>query len=167
MTNLNRRDLLTASFAGGIATTLPVNLLPAATAVNDQLQVAVIGLGGMGSHHLRQLLKRGDVRVAMLCDVDAEICSSAADQVKQEAGHQPTRVKDFRRVLDDKTIDMVVVATPHHWHCPIAIPALQAGKDVYLEKPGSHVFREGRLLVEAARKYNGSSSTARRCDPVT
>ena len=154
MTKLNRRDLLAASFAGGVGTTLLVNPLPGATAVNDQLQVAVIGLRGMGSGHLRRLLKRRDVRVATVCDVDAEICASAADQVKQEAGHHPTRVEDFRRVLDDKTIDVVVVATPHHWHCPIAIPALQAGKEVYLEKPGSHVFREGRLLVDAARKYD-------------
>ena len=128
--------------------------LSAATAVNEQIQVAMIGVRGMGSGHVKRLLSRRDVRIAAICDVDAEVLGRAQQTVQNATGQTPNAQEDFRRVLEDKTIDAVVIATPHHWHGPIAIPALQAEKDVYVEKPGSHVLREGRLLVDAAAKYN-------------
>ena len=84
-------------------------------------------------------------------------------------GKTPQTTHDYRTIIDDKSIDAVVIATPHHWHCPIAVPALLAGKDVYVEKPASHVFQEGRLLVDAARK-NGrivQHGTQMRSSPVT
>ena len=151
MSGLTRREVLTAS-AGGAVTLLGAVGLSSAGTVNDQVQVAVIGVGGMGHGHVRRLLKRKDVRIACVCDVDQHHVSRAVESVKSATGRAPETVEDFRRVLDNKAIDAVVIATPHHWHCPIAVPALVAGKDVYLEKPGSHVFREGRLLVEAVKR---------------
>ena len=154
MSPMTRRELLATSIGGmAAATVVGTSSSAKAVSVNDQLQVAVIGVRNMGHGHIRNLVKRRDVRVAALCDVDRQMLDRAALTVTNANGQTPILLDDFRRVLDIKSINAVIVATPHHWHCPIAIRALQAGKDVYLEKPGSHVFREGRLLVEAARKY--------------
>jgi predicted dehydrogenase len=115
--------------------------------------VGLIGVGGMGLGHVKRLLDRQDATVAAVCDVDQQMRDRAADAVRQATGKSPATIGDFRKLLDDKSIDAVVVATPHHWHCAVAMRAMEAGKDVYLEKPASHVFREGRLLVEAAAKH--------------
>ena len=151
MARISRRDLLATALGGTAAFALGVRSQAKAAAVNDQIQIALIGLRGMGHGHLRTLLQRQDVRVASLCDVDQQVLARAQETVKDNRGEIPMLVEDFRRVLDNQFIDAVIIATPHHWHCPIAIRALQAGKDVYVEKPASHVFREGRLLVQAAR----------------
>ena len=154
MSEMTRRDMVVTSVSGAAATALSATALTAAGSSNDQIQVAVIGVRGMGRGHVERLLKRRDVRIAALCDVDPKVLASAQKLVSDATRQTPKPMNDFRRVLDDDSVEAVVIATPHHWHCPIAIPALQAGKDVYLEKPGSHVFREGRLLVEASRKYD-------------
>lgn len=124
-----------------------------AASPNEEIAVASIGFNGMGHFHLQTLVARSDVRVATLCDIDERVRGRGAETVAQAKGKTPQLVGDFRRVLDDKSIDAVVIATPHHWHIPIAIRALAAGKDVYLEKPASHVFREGPVLVEATKKF--------------
>ena len=154
MTPITRRQVVLGSVGGAAATVMTMSSRSAAAVVNEQIQVAVIGVRGMGGGHIKQLVNRSDVRVAALCDVDQQVLARAKQTVNDTTGHKPKAFEDFRRVLDDKTIDAVVIATPHHWHCPIAIPALQSEKDIYLEKPGSHVFHEGRLLVEAADKYD-------------
>ena len=154
MSTINRRELIATTFGGVAAGVLGAASLTRAAAVNEQIQVAVIGVGGMGGGHVRRVVERHDARVAALCDVDQQVLVRVQEKVKDATGRTPKLWEDFRHVLDDRTIDAVVIATPHHWHCPIAIPALQAGKDVYLEKPGSHVFREGQLLVEAACKHD-------------
>ena len=151
MQRISRRGVILGSVGGAAAT---MNSLTSQAQINDQIQVAVIGVRGMGGGHIKRLVNRSDVHLAALCDVDRQVLARGGQAVHDAKGYKPRLVADFRRVLDDKRIDAVVIATPHHWHCPIAIPALQAKKDVYLEKPGSHVFREGRLLVEAARKYD-------------
>lgn len=97
-------------------------------------------------------LKVPGVDIATVCDVNERNLSRGVSTVKDAQGKPPRAEQDFRRVLDDQGIEAVVVATPHHWHAPIAVRALEAGKHVYVEKPASHVFREGRRLVEAARK---------------
>jgi len=153
MSHITRRQLVVASLGGAAATALGVNSLAKAAAASEQIQVAVIGVGGMGHGHIRRLEQRRDVRVAALCDVDQQALARAQETVTNASGQAPALVQDFRRVLDNRSIAAVIIATPHHWHYPIAIRALQAEKDVYLEKPGSHVFQEGRLLAEAARKY--------------
>ena len=106
----------------------------------------------MGMGHVLQAARNEGARVAALCDVDNQVIARGVKKVQDIAGNTPRTTQDFREVLDDDSIDAVVIATPNHWHCPIGIAALLAGKDIYIEKPASHVFREGRLLVEAARK---------------
>jgi len=118
------------------------------------LVVGVIGTGGMGRNHLKQLATRKEVKIAYICDPDANALGQAAKVVKDGNGTEPKAVKDLRTVLDDKVVDAVFIATADHWHGPAAILACQAGKHVYVEKPCSHNIREGRLMVEAARKSN-------------
>lgn len=151
----SRRSFLRQSTAGA-ATFAAVNAIPAAspvTAAPARLPIALMGCGGMGVHHLKNLIQRPDVDVRYVCDVDANRLASAARIVEAGQGRAPTPVKDFRRILDDKTIAAIWMATPDHWHTPGAILAAQAGKHVYVEKPCSHNVREGRLLVEAASRY--------------
>ncbi|HVX12792.1 MAG TPA: Gfo/Idh/MocA family oxidoreductase [Pirellulales bacterium] len=114
--------------------------------------VGIIGTGGMGMNHVRQLSARKDVRVAYVCDVDANRLAEAARTVESATGTAPQAVNDLRRVLDDKQVAAVWIATPDHWHAPAAILALDAGKHVYVEKPCCHNVREGRLMVEAVRR---------------
>ena len=118
----------------------------------DRLPVAVIGPGGMGMAHTNQLASNKSVRVAYVCDVDEQRAARAADAVTKGSGLAPKVVKDMRQVLDDKEIKAVWIATPDHWHAPAAILAANAGKHVYVEKPCSHNMREGRLMIEAARR---------------
>ena len=115
----------------------------------DRPTVAVIGVGGRGGGLARTAVDYADLLT--VCDVQQKKAENIATILKKN-GRQPKAVSDFRRVLDDKAIDAVFIATPHHWHTPIAVRALEAGKHVYIEKPASHVFAEGRLLIEAARK---------------
>jgi predicted dehydrogenase len=112
-----------------------------AAGANDKVVVGLIGCGGRG----RRFFEYADY----VCDPDALHLSEAAKQAGIDASRAVT---DMRRLLDDKSIDAVVIATPDHWHAPAAILALQAGKHVYVEKPCSHNFRESQLLVEAARR---------------
>jgi predicted dehydrogenase len=120
----------------------------------DTVRIGVIGMGGRGNALLRDVTRVPKAKVTHVCDVDQarlERAQAAADK----AGFGRVRGSgDLRRVLEDKNVDAVLVATPDHWHAPAAILAIQAGKDVYVEKPVSHNLREGRLIVDAARKHN-------------
>ena len=148
MTGLDRRTFLGA--AGAVA--LSGSLAGAAPA-SERLRVGVIGTRGRGAELAREFARRPDCEVVALCDVDdASMVKPLAD-VEKIAGKAPRTEKDFRRLLDDKTIDAVINATPDHWHALVAVMACQAGKDVYSEKPASHNVVEGRRMVEAARKY--------------
>jgi predicted dehydrogenase len=152
MRSLRRREFLAGTglgIAGAIATTSTAAARP--VGANGRLTVAVIGCGQMGTSHLRALVRRDDIDIAYTCDVDESRSGHAAERAK-EASRSPRAVQDLRRVLDDKAVDAVWIATPDHWHGPAAILACQAGKHVYVEKPCSHNIREGRLMVEAARK---------------
>jgi predicted dehydrogenase len=114
--------------------------------------IGFIGCGGMGSNHLRSLVGRRDVRLAYVCDVDAQRLAAAVKQAENAGQKTPQAVADLRRVLDDKAVQAVFIATPDHWHAPAAILAASAGKHVYVEKPCSHNLREGRLMIDAARR---------------
>jgi predicted dehydrogenase len=118
----------------------------------DPIAVGVIGPGGMGTHHLEQLVKRKDVRITHVCDVDQNRLAKAAKFVEEKTGKAPKAVKDMREVLDDKAVKAVWIATPDHWHAPATILAADAGKHVYVEKPCCHNLREGRLMTDAARR---------------
>ncbi|MCH8219456.1 MAG: Gfo/Idh/MocA family oxidoreductase, partial [Planctomycetes bacterium] len=116
---------------------------------NDDIRVAIIGLGGKGSSHVKQFSNLPGVRLVALCDVDPQ---RLAKQVKRVDGaHSQT---DPRRILDRQDIDAVVIATPDHWHAPACIWACEAGKDVYVETPASHNLAEGERMVQAGRLWN-------------
>jgi predicted dehydrogenase len=121
---------------------------------NDRLNFAVIGLNGRGYAHLSSLkANKSAARISHVCDVDSEILKKFADSTRQEMGEAPAAVKDFRAILEQKDVDAITIATPDHWHTPMAIAGLQAGKHVYLEKPCSHNPAEGAMLVQAQQKY--------------
>ncbi len=151
MPPISRREMLVSTAAVGAFAALPARA--SVLGANERISVAFVGVRGMGHHHVSRLAGRADVQVAALCDIDQAVLTRAEQTVKEATGKAPPLVGDFRRLLDDPKVDAVVVATPHHWHCPIAVRAVQAGKDVYVEKPASHVFREGRALVDAAKKH--------------
>ena len=124
-----------------------------ARAANDVINVAIVGLGGRGNDHLREFLKRPDVRVVALCDVDQAALDRAAAVVDETKAPRPRTYADVRALLDNRDVDVVSIAAPNHWHALATIWATQAGKDVYVEKPASHNFFEGRRMSEAAAKH--------------
>jgi predicted dehydrogenase len=150
MANNSRRSFLKSTGLGLVAA--GAASAGAVAGANDRIVVGVIGPGGMGTGHLRHLVGRKDVEIAYVCDPDRNRAGAAADLVVKATGRRPQAVGDLRRILEDRAVTAVFIATPDHWHAPAAILALDAGKHVYVEKPCSHNIREGRLMVEAARR---------------
>ncbi len=137
---------------------------------NDRLHFAVMGLNGRGYAHLSALKANRDAaRIAYVCDVDTATLKKFAASAQGEMGEAPQAEQDFRRVLAQKDVDAVTIATPDHWHTPMAILALQAGKHVYVEKPCSHNPAEGAMLMEAQRRYGKlvQMGTQQRSSPHT
>lgn len=121
---------------------------------NDKVNFAIVGLNGRAYAHLSALRSNADrARVSWVCDVDSGILQRFAMRTEKALGYAPRAEKDFRNMLEAKDVDAVTIATPEHWHTPMAILALKAGKNVYVEKPSSHNCREGELLVAAQKKY--------------
>jgi len=127
---------------------------PARAATEDHIRVAVVGIHGRGGDLARKFAGRPDCEVAYLCDVDQSLFPTRTRDVASIQGHAPNVIDDFRRALDDTSVQAIVVATPDHWHALATIWSCQAGKDVYVEKPVSHSPWEGRKMVEAARRYD-------------
>lgn len=151
-----RREFLDALAVGaaGLAVGTTAKSYAQILGSNDRLNFAVIGLNGRAYAHLSSLrVNRSAARISHVCDVDSDILAKFADRVQREMGEAPAAVKDFRNVLQLKDVDAITIATPDHWHAPMAIAGLQAGKHVYVEKPCSHNPAEGAMLVEAQRKY--------------
>lgn len=160
---LNRRRFLKNS----LLTTASLSLFPArgaevqaqasATArvigANSDIRYAVVGFNGRGRDHLKELGDLKGTRLVALCDVDSKVLGREVDRCKTN-GNPVQGYTDIRKLLENDTIDVVTIATPNHWHSLAAIWAIQAGKDVYVEKPVSHNVWEGRQVVEAARKHN-------------
>jgi predicted dehydrogenase len=119
----------------------------------DKLRVAVVGVNGRGMSHVGGFANKNGCVVTTICDCDSGVIKRAMNTVKDRQGKEPKYEQDVRKVVEDKDIDIVTIATPNHWHALAAIWALQNGKDVYVEKPVSHNVSEGRRIVEAARKY--------------
>ncbi|MBI1895478.1 MAG: Gfo/Idh/MocA family oxidoreductase [Acidobacteria bacterium] len=142
---MNRREFVASAAAGAAFSTR-------AAGAGDKVNVAVIGIRGQGRGLTARFAAQPDVNIVALCDIDPRVYGPAAKLVEQAQGKRPPLVTDLRRVLDDNTVDAVVIATPDHWHAPATILACDAGKDVYVEKPASHNLREGRLMVKAARR---------------
>lgn len=123
---------------------------------NDRVVVASIGIRGQGNSVKRGFARLPNVEVKTLCDIDANLAPERVNdaRLKDVATFKPAFVQDLRRVLDDKDVHAVIIATPNHWHALATIWALQAGKHVYVEKPASHTVLEGRKMVEAAARFN-------------
>jgi len=160
MEKLSRRRLIEDSLAAlgtaALATAVE-SPTPAQTGrkvgPNDRIRIAVIGVHGQGRSHVKAYSGMKDVEIVAICDADTATFGPALEIVRQAGKKEPETVQDLRRVLDRKDIDCISSATPNHWHSLLAIWAMQAGKDVYMEKPASHELLEGRRMVEAARKY--------------
>jgi len=150
MSTTPRREFLKQAGVASVVVAIGTNI--ASAQATKKVVVAVIGTGGMGSSHVRNLAARKDIEFAYVCDVDQQRLAAAA-KIVTDAGHPaPQAVGDLRKVLDDKRVDAVWIATPDHWHTPAAILALDAGKHVYVEKPCCHNIREGQLLAEAVKR---------------
>lgn len=121
---------------------------------NDRLRVCVMGINGRGKSHLGNFAKIKNVDVTTICDVDSRLFNERSKKYFTDKGlPEPKTEQDIRKVLDDKDVDIISIATPNHWHSLATIWACQAGKDVYVEKPMTHNVFEGRKVVEAAHKY--------------
>src|SRR5215210_3631288 len=123
---MNRRDFLASSAGAGITTALSAGLISAAKAAvskqpSERIVLGMIGLGGRGHGLTKGFLDRSDVSIAYLCDPDPRQYGDLSELIKTKSGHQPKGVTDYRHVLDDKSVDAVVIAAPDHWHCPLAI----------------------------------------------
>ncbi len=160
MSRISRREFLEQSMIAAAATAA----VPSAEALarpsparlpgpNEILRLAVCGVKGRGSSHVGEFSKMPDVHVAAICDVDESVIDRVMATAQKGSGKKPAYYKDFRKLMEDKSIDAVSVATTNHTHTLISIHAVLAGKHVYVEKPLSHNVWEGRQLVTAARKH--------------
>ncbi|UCE47512.1 MAG: Gfo/Idh/MocA family oxidoreductase [Phycisphaerales bacterium] len=151
MRSLNRREFMrgTVGAAAALAVVPPRKVRGA----NDKIVIGVMGLGGRGTYLAESFAKRPDAEIAYLCDADTRRYARAREAVEEAQNRRPKLVQDFRRILEDRSVDVLVNATPDHWHALGSIMACQAEKDVYVEKPMAHNIREGRKMIEAARKY--------------
>jgi predicted dehydrogenase len=149
---VTRRGFLGQAAGVAAAVTWSRHAAARGTGAEAPLRVGLIGCGGIGGSHLRLLARRQDVRVAYVCEPDANRLAAAASLVESAGQPAPKAVRDMREILDDRTVGAVWIATPDHWHAPAAILAADAGKHVYVEKPCSHNLREGRWMIDAARR---------------
>lgn len=161
MSHLTRRKFLEDSLlatAAAAAAVAPKTLLAAEEKQtinpNDKITAAIIGCGIRGKQHASSLARLTDCEIAYVCDPDRDRAAEVSAQLVEQQRPAPKAVQDLRAVLDDKSVDVVFIAAPNHWHALAAIWAMQAGKDVYVEKPVSHNVSEGRRIVQTARKHS-------------
>ena len=150
MSGLSRRSFLGRSALGMAA--LPAVVQRGAVSANEKLRVGLVGCGGMGRGDLNTFFMNEEVDCPIICDIDDSRLAEGVKLVEGRRGHTPETVKDFRRVIDRKDIDVVLVATPDHWHALPTVYACQAGKDVYVEKPLGRTIDEGRAMLDAMRQ---------------
>ena len=135
---------LVPAFSGALAGCAP----------SDRINVGLIGCNGMGFANLSEFLKHPEVECLALCDIDESVLQKRAADVQKIRGAAPANLyKDWRKIIDNNVIDLVIVGTPDHWHCLQMISACEAGKDVYCEKPIGRTIEECNLMVKAAKKY--------------
>ena len=155
----SRREFLVTSSAAAVAAGLGAGgwpapaVAPSLRSPNDELRVACTGIRGRGRAHIDGLAAVPGVRVVALCDIDENVLAARAVEMESRSAVKPKRFVDYRRLMEDRQIDAVTIATPNHTHALVAIAAMEAGKDVYVEKPCSHNLWEGRQLVRAARQF--------------
>lgn len=136
----------------------------------ERLNLGIIGCGGIMTHHVKGLVERKEaVSISYLCDVDPRQINRMATVMEGFQSSPAKRTLRYEDVIGDKNVDAVIIATPHHWHARITLAAMMEGKDVYIEKPISHVYNEGHLIIEAAKKYKRvvQQGSQMRNSPVT
>lgn len=154
----NRREFIKKTSLGGVAVALSGSLYPdllnaGILGANEQIQVGVIGVRSRAKALTLGISMYPNAKIIYNCDVDEAILAEHNQWCNENIGYVPKNVTDFRHILDDKDIDAIFIATPEHWHAPMAIAGLQAGKHVYVEKPCSHNPAENELLIQAQKKY--------------
>jgi predicted dehydrogenase len=154
---LDRREFIKTTSVAGIglmaARTSAGPLFAMAGSPADKVVIAVIGLNGRGSVHAQNLAQAPNAELAYICDVDSNVLAKCAASVAKLTTKAPKAVGDFRKILDDTSVDAIVIATPDHWHAPMTMLATKAGKHVYVEKPSGHNPREDELIAESARTH--------------
>ncbi len=151
----SRRTFIKKSTAGVIGAGFALSARSYANifGANDRVNIAVAGLHGRGKAHLSAISGTANTLISAVCDVDSREMSKSVAIVNEIAGYSPDTVGDIRKLLENKDIDAITIATPDHWHTPMAMMAMQAGKHVYLEKPCCHNPQEGTWLIESQKKY--------------
>ncbi len=153
MSKLSRRGFMKSTMAVGAGLAL-AGTASRVLGANDDIRIAVVGVGGQGGGHMGYFSKIPGVRLVAICDADRDHVEKRAADFEKSRGIKLKTYVDVRELLEDKSIDAITSATPNHWHALVTVWACQAGKDVYIEKPASHEIWEGRKMVEAARKYD-------------
>jgi len=161
MTRQTRREFLESSMLAATAAALagqglaaPARAEEQSSSPNERLRIGVVGLNGRGQSHLGGFMPRKDCEVVAVCDPDELVGQNkGVAVVEKSTGKKPAFYADLRKLLEDKSIDIISIATPNHWHALAAIWGIQHGKDVYVEKPVSHNVSEGRRIVDAARRH--------------
>jgi predicted dehydrogenase len=170
--SIHRRSFLKST---ALATTATVFTNPLSTLLafngspNEKVVVAVVGTNSRGASLANILAGMPNVEVGYICDVDENVLNKTIAEVEKKSGKKPKGFKDLRKLIEEKELDAVAIATPDHWHAPAALFAAKAGKHVYVEKPCSHNPAEGEMLVKAAQQYNRliQIGTQRRSFPRT
>ncbi len=150
---IHRRDFIRQTSVLTAAVAFSPVALRAANSANRKITIAIMGCNNRGMDHIAGYLALPDAEVAFICDVDSRAVEKGIAAVEKKTGRRPKGEKDIRKVLEDKSLDVISIAAPDHWHAPATILACAAGKHVYVEKPGSHNAREAELIVAAARKH--------------
>ncbi len=156
-TKVNRREFLRTGITNGagLVALSGISILPQRVwGANDRVRMAVVGVRGQGGEHLKGFGAVPNTEIAAICDIDDSVISKRLADIASWNMPKPQVYKDVRKLLEDKSIDAISIATPNHWHSLMGIWACQAGKDAYVEKPCSHCWWEGHQLVAAARKYD-------------
>ena len=150
----SRRTFIKQTATAAAAISLPTIIPAKVFGANDRINAAVLGVHGRGKSHIKSFMNQKNVLVTHLCDPDMNVLKERQKSFKETYKKEVALEQDLRKIYDNKDIDVVSIATPNHWHALAMIWACQAGKDVYVEKPGSHNIWEGRKMVEAASKYD-------------
>ncbi len=154
---MKRREFLFKSAMMGAGMILSPELMRAgnkAVGANDKIRVGLIGCNGMGFSDLSAFLDNPEVECIALADVDQSVLDRRVADVEKRTGKKPKAYKDWRKLIDNKHVDVVIIGTPDHWHCLQLVAACEAGKDVYCEKPLGNSIEECNIMVRAAEKYN-------------
>ncbi|MCF7976271.1 MAG: Gfo/Idh/MocA family oxidoreductase [Phycisphaerae bacterium] len=154
----------TAAAAAAVATPIFSQMATGqSSSPNEKLLCAIIGVNSRGGDHIGGMVRRKDVEIAYIVDVDEKVGEKNCADIEKRTGKRPKWVKDMRTAFDDKSLDFITTATPNHWHALAGIWAMQAGLDAYIEKPICHNIKEGRALVTAAKKYKKICQVGTQC----